>query len=220
MVHATETADAPRSQSRFRLGFGLGCLAGLVGWGLLALGFLILLLRPISSAFIPEDEPDKLADEPVISDDSEAAAVLRQIGAEVQVTIDEENFNRFLATKGSELGVPPGIGRLYMKLEDGLMEARAEAGLPIIGGVQIRVAMRPDVEDGEFVLHVEDVQAGGFRLPGFALGMVEDVVRRTMKDATSGAGFLIEEITVQEGEITIRGELKSVADEGGEGLKT
>ena len=64
MVHATETADAPRSQSRFRLGFGLGCLAGLVGWGLLALGFLILLLRPISSAFIPEDEPDKLADEP------------------------------------------------------------------------------------------------------------------------------------------------------------
>lgn len=82
--------------------------------------------------------------------------------------------------------------------------------LTFIRAVQMRIRLRPELHDGDLILHVEELRAGGLRMPGFIRGFAEDAVRSTLRDATSGAGFDVENIEVAEGEVTISGLLRSV----------
>jgi hypothetical protein len=215
---AAQQPVAPKKSKAGSKGFCLGCGLGCVGWGLLFALVLVALFWPMGKAFFPK-EVKPLPEEPVVQSDAQGAAVLRQLGAEIALTIDEDHFNRYLTTKGEDMGIPPGVGRVYIVFEDGVMEARAEVST-FFRALQMKVRLRPKVENDQLVMHVDEVQAGPLTIPGFLMGPVQEMVKRSLEDATSGAGFDIKDLQVEKGKMTIKGQLKPLATEEEAGTTT
>lgn len=200
---------------KWRSGFGLGCLGGVI--------LTVLTLAVIGSMArrAPERFPAPVrsffgADGTVVAAGGEGSSLsleqiraIRGVQPTVQVTLTEADINSYLHENPDAVGLPKGFKNPRVRFQDGRVRLLVSTRVLLLS-TRINIAMEPSIEAGELKLAVRQIEAGGIDLPGELRQIAEQRVADLLADRLGEAGLRPESVAVGDGKLTVAARLVPV----------
>ena len=203
--------------SKWRAGFGLGCLSGI------AVAVLAMIVLGAMVRRGPERFPGALralygADEVVVVDGGgeggpalslEQIRAIRGVQPTIQVTLTEEDINTYVRENPDAIGLPKEFKNPRVKFVDGRVRLLISTKV-FLFSTRITIAMEPSVEAGRLTLQVKKIEAGGIDLPGELRQVAEEKVADLLDERLGEAGLRPESVEVADGKLVVAARLVPV----------
>jgi hypothetical protein len=199
---------------KWRTGFGLGCLGGIIVavLGMVVLGAMVRrgperFPGPVRSVFG--------ADGTVVAGGGGSSLTLEQIRAirgvqpTVQVTLTEDDINSYVKENPDAVGLPEGFKNPRVKFANGRVRLLVSTEV-LLFSTRIAIGMEPRIEAGELKLVVKQIEAGGVDLPGELRQVAERRVADLLAERLGEAGLRPESVEVEDGKLTVAARLVPV----------
>lgn len=205
--------------SKWRSGFGLGCLAGIIA------AVLVMILLGVMVRRGPERFPGPIrslfgADGTVVAVEGTGGSsvslqqirAIRGVQPTIQVTLTEADINSYLKENPGEVGLPKGFKNPKVRFTEDRVRLLVSTRVLLIS-TRVTIGMAPTVEDGRLTLAVKNIEAGGVKLPGELRAIAESQVADLLASRLDEAGLQPESVTVGEGTLTVAARLVPVEEE-------
>jgi len=203
--------------SKWRAGFGLGCLSGI------ALAVVLLLILGAMVRRGPDRFPGPIrsfygAEATVTTAGGggsslslEQIRAIRGVQPTIQVTLTEDDINTYLEENPDAVGLPKEFKKPRVRFQDGRVRLLVSTKV-LLFSTRITIGMEPTVESGELKLAVKQIEAGGIDLPGEVRQLAEERVADLLADRLGEAGLKPESVTVGDGKLTVAARLVPVEE--------
>lgn len=204
--------------TRWRSGFGLGCLAGIIVTVLATILLSVMVRRgperfpgPIRSLFGAGGTVVTSAGEAGSALSLEQIRAIRGVQPTIQVTLTEADINGYLRENPDAVGLPKGFRNPRVRFTEGRVRLLVSTRV-FLFSTRISIDMEPAVEDGRLKLVVKRIEAGGVELPGELRQMAESQVADLLADRLGEAGLRPESVVVGEGTLIVSARLVPVEE--------
>lgn len=201
---------------KWRSGFGMGCLSGVVITVLVVMVLGVLVRRgperfpgPIRSLFGADGTIVAAGGEGGSSLSLEQIQAIRGVQPTIQVTLTERDINSYLQENPDAVGLPKGFTKPRVRFKEGRVRLLVSTKV-LLFSTRVEIAMEPRIEAGELTLEVKKIEAGGVDLPGELRKIAEERVAGLLADRLGEAGLRPESVTVGEGTLTVSARLVPV----------
>ncbi|NLO07441.1 MAG: YpmS family protein [candidate division WS1 bacterium] len=198
---------------KWRSGFGMGCLTGvvlaaivLVGLGALVRGAPERFPGPIRTIYGARGVG---ASGPGAGLSLEQIEAIRGVRPTIAVMLTEDDINSYIRENPDAVGLPRGYSSPRVEFSEGLVRLGVSTKV-LLFSVRVWLAMEPYVEDGELLLSVKKVEAGDVELPGELRKVAEAQVADLLSGRLDEAGLEPESVEVGEGTLTVAARLVPV----------
>lgn len=200
---------------KWRSGFGLGCLGGVM-LTVLTLAIIGSMARRAPDRFPAPVRSFFGADSTVVAAGGEGSSLsleqiraIRGVQPTVQVTLTEDDINSYLQENPDAVGLPKGFKNPRVRFQEGRVRLLVSTRV-LLFSTRINIAMDPSIEAGELKLAVRQIEAGGIDLPGELRQIAEERVADLLADRLGEAGLRPESVAVGDGKLTVAARLVPV----------
>jgi hypothetical protein len=202
--------------SKWRAGFGLGCLSGIATavLGVIVLGVIVRsgperFPGPIRSLYGADGTIVTGGESGGSSLSLEQIRAIRGVQPTIQVTLTEEDINTYLQENPGAVGLPKDFSKPRVRFNEGRVRLLVSTKV-FLFSTRIAIGMAPSIQDGQLKLEVKQIEAGGIDLPGELRQIAEERVADLLADRLGEAGLRPESATVEEGRLTVSARLVPV----------